>query len=744
MSAPYDVPPVEAESHGLPQQATENTNDNALSDAWITIRKRLWVIVVLGLLGVGWGWYKAVTQPRLFEAVGTIEIRTGSANEYRLSASSQSSEGTSKLPTQVAILKSDTLLLNVARDLDLPNNPKFMGGVSSQPRSLDTPSVRQSVLGTMQSIVSVSALPKTDLVRISCSTLDPKLSADIVNRLVTDYIRYSFESRAEASKHVSDFFSHDLDDLKQQVEKTQGNMIDLQKQLGVLGFDPSLNQVTANLSDLNKAANTAELARIQAETKYRILEKMDAGSKAPLDTTLSSPAVTSLRTQLEMARANLSQLSANLGPNHPQMLAVKEQIGELTKEIREEQNRVLAEARGTYIAAQAEENNTRAALLTQQATAFKMRDALVDYTLKQREFDANRTLYESLRERLRTAAIQAGLESTEIDTVDKATPPISPSLRPKSTIILINTLAMLIIGVVATFVLDSLDMGLRTVSEVEAVSGLPSLALIPRTRRGLQDTSKLSTVQRNLVVLSSPKSQSAEAFRALRTSLLLSLAGGEPQTILLSSATPGEGKTTVTMNLAAVLAQRGVRVLLIDADLRRPTVHHRLGLQGVVGLTSVLTGSATLNEAVQRIPELPELDILVSGPVPPFPTEMLSSTAMQSLLEEARGIYTHIVMDSPPLLSVTDSIVLARDADAVVLIVRQGKSSKHALRRTRDLLMRSGARITGVALNAVDLNSPEYASYYGYYGYSGYGSEGVDSGGWDSRAGAGKHDGGKE
>ena len=270
--------------------------------------------------------------------------------------------------------------------------------------------------------------------------------------------------------------------------------------------------------------------------------------------------------------------------------------------------------------------------------------------------------------------------------------------------------------------LDSLDTGLRSVAEIEAVSGLPSLALIPRTRRNAAEQGKLSSAMRNIGVLTNPKSQFSEAFRALRTSLLLSVAGGEPHVILLTSATPSEGKTTVSTNLACVLAQRDVRVLLIDADLRRPTVHHRLGLNGKVGLTSVLTGSVTMEQAIQHVPEVPTLDVLVSGPVPPFPTEMLGSETMRQLLEKCRGIYTHIVLDSPPLLSVTDSVVLARDADAIVLILRHGKSSKHAVRRARDLLVRSGARVTGLAVNAVDLNSPEYYAYYGYYGYSGYAS----------------------
>ena len=342
-------------------------------------------------------------------------------------------------------------------------------------------------------------------------------------------------------------------------------------------------------------------------------------------------------------------------------------------------------------------------------------------------------MYDGLLQRLRTAGVEAGLESTEIDIVDPAYPALGPTLKSKSTIFIIDTFVMLIVGTILAFLLESLDTGLRSVAEIESVSGLPSMALIPRARRTVSEDSTASAVMRNLTTLSSPKSQFSEAFRALRTSLLLSVAGGEPKLILLTSATPSEGKTTVSINLACVLAQRNVRVLLIDADLRRPTVHHRFGLNGKIGLTSVLTGSVSLKDAIQTIPEIPQLDVLVSGPVPPFPTEMLGSDTMQALLEECKGIYTHIVMDSPPLLSVTDSVVLARDADAVVMIVRHGKSSKHAMRRARDLLVRSGAPVTGIVLNAVDLNSPEYYAYYGYYGYTGYAAAGVDSAGWDSR-----------
>jgi len=741
--APIVSPAADSEAAYGSAAARPAASEATLSEVWLTIRKRKWIILAAAILGIAYGIYQATTQPHLYNSEGEIEIRTGSSNEFRVNNTNLGSVTSSVIPTQVAILKSDTLLLTVAHDLNLANDADFMGYKTKPSKFVDIdsdPRARNGVIAILQGDVSVSGINKTDLIHISCQTLRPQLSADIVNDLIKAYIFRSLNTSAEASKRVSDFLSTSLDDLRQKVEASQEQMIELQKKLGVLGFDPSHNQITANLDELTRAAEQAQLNRIIAEVRYRTLNSMDRSAMDeavdPIRNvgTISSQLPT-LRNQLDLAKANLAQLSATLGPNHPQVKAVRAQVDELQKVITQEQDRVLTQAKADLNAAQTEEARTNGALESEKTAAYQLRDDLVAYTLAQRDFDSNRTLYESLTQRLRTAGVQAGLESTEIDVVDSAVAAVNPSLRPTSTILIIDTTVALVIGIIIAFILDGLDTGLRNVAEIEAISGLPSLALIPRLRRdGSGDGPGTSTVLRNVRVLSSPKSEFAEAIRALRTSLLLSVAGSEPRVILLTSATPAEGKTTVSVNLACVLAQRDVRVLLIDADLRRPTIHHRFGLQGKLGLTSVLTGTASLEQAVQTVTELPNLDILVSGPVPPFPTEMLGSDAMRRMLDEARGRYTHVVMDSPPLLSVTDSVVLARDTDAVVLLVRHGKSGKHAIRRARDLLLRAGAHISGIALNAVDLTSPEYYSYYGYYGYTGYGSSGVDSTAWDPKS----------
>ena len=715
------------------------SSDATLSETLITLRKRKYLIIAAVLIGTLYGFYKAVRQVKLYEASARIQVRAGSSNEFKLDASSLFADDPQrKMQTEVAIISSDTLLGTVARDMNLANNPEFNGGVPPPAhRNLEDPGVRQDIVGQLQLSLLVAPVPKTDLIRISFTSHNPKLSADIVNKIVSDYIQRSYETRFASTQRVSQWLSSQLDDLKQQVETSQEQMMDLQRKLGTLGFDSTHNQISTTLDDLAKANAQARLNRILAESRYRLLNGLDPNSiEGSVDLAAGGPQpeLTGLRSALANAQVSYAQLTSTLGPNHPQVKAAKAQIDELTKSIAAEQNRRLTQAREDFLLTKSNESQTGAALEEQKSEAYKLRDDLVAYTIAQRGFESNRTLYEGLLQKLRTAGVQAGLESLEIDIVDQADVPVAPMVKPQSTIVMTYVAVGFVAGILLAFLMESLDSGLRSIAEIESITELPSLAIVPRARRSTPDQlASMSTVERNVNVLTQPKSQFTEAFRSLRTALLLSTPGHEPKRILFTSATPSEGKTTAACNLAVILAQRGTRVLLIDADLRRPNVHHRFGLNGKLGLSTVLSGQTLLEEAVQSVKEVPGLDILASGPVPPFPTEMLSSSTMAEVLKHADGLYSHIVFDSPPILSVTDGVLLSRQVDAVVLVVRHGKSSKHVVRRARDLLVRSNAPMAGIVLNAVDLNAPEY---YGYYGYSGYSYSSLDPAGWESKEGS--------
>jgi polysaccharide biosynthesis transport protein len=324
---------------------------------------------------------------------------------------------------------------------------------------------------------------------------------------------------------------------------------------------------------------------------------------------------------------------------------------------------------------------------------------------------------------LKEAGVTAGLRSNNFRIINAARVPTAPS-EPN---IPRNLAFALVIGIISgvglAFLLENMDNTVRTPEQAQAISALPSLGMIPlgskATSRGVAGARFVLTSSKEAVEMVTqvrPQSQMAESYRALRTSLLLSNLGAPPKVIMVTSARPQEGKTTTSINTSIVLAQKGVRVLLIDGDLRRPSVHKTLGMGPRSGLSNVLTGSATVQQTVVASPVLPNLFILPAGTPPPNPAELLASTNMRDLIMELRDQFDHIVIDTPPTLSVTDAVVLSPRADATILVIRSGQTTKQALRRARDILTQVNAHVAGVLLNAVDLTSPDYYYYYEYQG----------------------------
>ena len=716
------------------QPVTANSIDTTLSDTWLLIRKRKWIILSAALLGVIIGIMSALSTPKVYEATGTIQVHPGTSDQYRVDPTGGSDSGggdiSVKLETEVSVLQSEQLELQVARSLQLQNDRDFYGSKRPMaPRNLDDPAVTLKVLSIFRHSLQVKRLPKTELISVSYTSVSPKLSSNVINTLIDYYIERSFKVRYASTQKVSGWLGEQLNDLKDDVESNQEKLVGLQRELGVIGLDEKHNLVADQLEALTRAMTDSRLSRIVAETKYRVMESTppdliepDAVAETYQTATFAQGAnfLNTQRAELARLEVSRSQLVTQFGPKWPEVISLDAQIAKTRSTISAEEKRVLEQSKGTFLAAKANEAAAMAALDERETEAFKSQDALVQYGILSRRFESSRDLYEGLTKRLREASIQAGLQSSEIDIVDPALIPIIPTGPRRSIIVFLSMIFGILGGVGLAFLLESLDTSLRSIAEIEAVMELPSLAVIPRARRNLAQKAGETTpaYMRNIDVISQPKSQFSEAFRSLRTSLLLSTVGSPPRVILVTSSIPSEGKTTVATNVAAALSQRDVRVLLIDADLRRPTVHHRFGLSAKTGLTTVLANTTRLEDTLQKLPELPNLDILASGPVPPFPTEMIASERMAQILREARDRYQHIVIDSPPILSVTDGVILARLSDAVALVMRHGGVSKHIVRRSRDLLLRAGAPLTGIILNAVDLSSPDYYGYYGYYRYS--------------------------
>ncbi len=705
-----------------------NEEGNALAENLLTLRKRKWIVLAAVFIGGVFGVVKAVTTPKVYTAAGTIQVRPGASNEYRIGGASgmgQEDLGV-RLETEVSILQSSALLLKVADELKLYDDPAFLGPKSTI-RHLDPTdrTVQDQMIGFLGGGLAIHRIPKTEIIDIEFTSLSPKLSARVVNTLIQDYELRSFQTRFDSTQRVSRWLQGQLDDLRQSVETSQEKLVELQKKLGVLRFNDQTHDLElTTLDTLTAAASKAKIEDILADARYRMLTSTDPnlidGSPNVMGSSNASLLAT-LRNQETNLETQLAELNAQFGPHYPQGRQLKAESEQPQQAIRLEAARGIAEAKTSYQTAATNQAMTQKTLDNEIGNAYKLRDDMVQYVLLQREFESNRTLYEGLLNRLREAGIEAGLTSSEIDVIDIARIPMYPGGMRRTSRVLVGVMFGLFAGMALAFFTDSLDTSLRTVHDIETISELPSLAVIPRARKLLPRTiaeDTRSAVLKNIDVVGQPNSQFAESFRSLRTALMLSGVGQPPQTILVTSSTPAEGKSTIATNLASVLAYRDAKVLLIDADLRRPTVHNRFGISGKIGLSTVLSGSTPFEEALQSVPEIPNLSLLASGPVPPFPTELIASKEMNDLLRYCKGQYTHIVIDSPPILTITDGIVLAPQSDTVILVVRYGRASKHSVRRARDLMQRAAIRMGGTVINAVDTSSQRYYGYYGYQRYS--------------------------
>ncbi len=430
------------------------------------------------------------------------------------------------------------------------------------------------------------------------------------------------------------------------------------------------------------------------------------------------------------------------GPNYPKVQRLVEQQKELAEDLARARQTMVESIRQDYTTARNRAQILQEALDKQKAEANDLAEKLVQYHILQHDAEANKQLYDGLLQKLKEASITAGLRSSNIRVVDPALVPTVASRPQKARNILLGFLVGLVGGIGLAIFREYLDNTVKSPDEVEALTGLPSLAVVPSLPGLGNSKGRLSRRQRDkalqtatdprveLLAYVQPKSQISEAFRALRTSLLLSQADHPPQVILVTSAMPREGKTTAAVNLAVTLAQLGDSTLLMDSDLRKPGVRRALNLPAgkEKGLSSYLAGVCSLEEITIAHPAIPNLSVLMTGPVPPSPADLLSSYRLRDAIAELRHRFKFVVIDSPPIMAATDAVILSALTDGVLLVVRSGETPKEAFTRARDVLVSVKSRILGVVLNAVDSSAPDYYYSYRYYPYAyGYGyGEDVD------------------
>ena len=721
------------------------------------LRKRLPTILIVFFLVFTVGLIATLKEKPIYRAQLLLEIQKENPDIptikdlYELESVSDS-----YLKTQYSILASESVARQVIDQLHLDTLPEFnrpkwwqfekrLSLPRKQTFALDPvrpgqdPEVYQRVLERFQGRLTVDPVSRSRLVNVRFDSNDAQLSARIVNTLAEDYIDQNLDSRWKATQKATDWLSQQLVGVKAKLEKSEEQLQDYAQRNGLvfLETDKGTSENVANerLQQLQEELTKTQAERYEKEAVYRLVQAGDYGS---LPGVVENKLIQDLSERLAELKRQFADLSTKFNPEYPRVKEIQSQINEIEATLKEERQRVADKIANEYLAAVRRESLVKQALDEQQKQVNLIAEKAVQYNILKREVDTNRQLYEGLLQRLKEAGVSASLKASNIRIVDSAVPPAKPA-KPKIPLNLaVATLLGLGLGISAAFLQERLDDTLKGADDVERLFGLPALALIPAVHhlngngpsvRRLLDHSNLLRSRQNGTA-SNPcacwhridqggKRHAAlvEAFRSLRASVLLSTADHPPGSLLITSTQPGEGKTTVATNLAISLAQLGQRVLLVDADLRFPSLEKLFCIRENLGLVSYLTGQEDWRTAVCPSGS-PGLDLLPCGPVPPNPAELLSSKSMGAFLGSAKSEYAFVILDSSPLLMLADSRILASLVDGVLLVAKSGATPREQIRQSQSGIRSAGANLIGVVLNNVTLHTN------GYYGLGIYGSNG--------------------
>jgi len=726
------------------QQSTRAANvslapakeDLVLTDLWLIIRKRRTLLagMALGiaLLAAAIGFQRG----KLYTAIGELQIQPGSAADLKQSISSVLSAGGGTLDVVIEsdarILSSEKLLTTVAQTLKLQDNETFLGGRKSVTSrifgtrtvpllhgNLDDPYVRTAIVGNLRSHLTIARVPRTQMITISYVSTSPQLSADIVNALESEFIKNNFVAHYSSTQQVTNWLTAQIDDLRTIVQNSQDRMVDLQKKLGISALDPNHSMIVQEITNLEKGASDATEQRVLDEARYHILQSLPPDriqdSVNPTSMDGSQGLLQNLRSQRASDEAELARLQPVYGPRYPQVKQLNAQIQALNREITREESGVINKAKDAYGIAHSAEEQAKGVLNNRVRELYGQRDDIVRYELLTEEYESNRHMYESILARLREAAVDAGLDSADISVVDLASLPTRPSSMSPITMGELGFGFGLFAGLALAMLLERMDTRMRDSKQIQELLGVPAIAIVPQTN--WKGKGPIPDATSGPEILWDARSPFAEAMRVFRTSIQLSSTSRESRVIAVTSCQPGEGKSTLSMNLAAALAQGGKRVVLVDTDMRRPSVYWRLGLSDKKGLSEFLTGLEPLDSVIQTHKTLTTLDVIPSGICPPLPADLLASEQMKQFVLALRERYEYVIFDSPPALSVTDPLIVSSLSDGLVLVIRQGFCTRAMLLRAAEIFRDVDIKVYGFVLNGVDASLPEYYGYLGYYSY---------------------------
>ena len=648
--------------------------------------------------------------------------------------------------TQAEIMKTRAVARRVVQRLKLHEVPEFsaptrrgvvldlfssvtgalrgLGGKREASQPQDPSALEEGLVSRLMGSLSVRALRNTRLIGVNCSSPSPELAAQICNALAEEFIEQHLKSKYDATIRATDFLRKQLDDLKIRVEQSEESLIQYARAKNIVNVNERETINRKRLADLNDELTRAEAELIMQTARHEAAQSATYGA---VPEALKDSRIRDLEAKIANHESELASLSERYGPAWPRVKEVSLQLAEVSRQLELAKTQAIAGATAEYRLALERRQRLSAAFNQQRQTVDRLNEDSIQYRYLKRDTDANKELYDGLLQRLKEAGVAAGLKSSNIRVADPAVVPGGAASPKKGRSAMLGLMFGLFLGVGAVFLAEALDNTIKTTDDIVQQLGLPALGVIPTLATEGADKGKhLLRRSRDSEASDSPilatngslRGRAWEAYRSLRTSLLLSHSGKPPQAILVTSALPGEGKTTTVANIALAMAQTGGRTVVVDLDMRRPTLGRTFGAENNGGMSTYLSGNSDLSSQIQKT-GLPNLYVVTAGPPAPNPPELLGSPRMVKGLELLREYFTHIVIDSPPTLELSDALVLSRQADGVIIVARGGKTPRQALRKASDQILAMGAQILGVLINDVDVRKSEYGYSYGYYGYHG-------------------------
>jgi polysaccharide biosynthesis transport protein len=716
----------------------ETTREINLRDYWRVLVKRRWIIATFFLVCLVVVAIYSLTMTPIYKA--TAQLMIEKANPNVLSTQELvaiDTSGTDFYQTQYQILESRSLAREVIKRLNLSQYPEFKKPEQKEPQSstglavpigVNSFSVEDTALvPAFLGRLKIEPIRNSRLVKVNFESQDPQLAAKVVNTLAQSYIDWGLGLRLQTQQNAAVFLDEQVKEVKRKLETSEQALQHYREKFGVAALSPTGGKDTAaggqDVTRQKMAQVNAQLVditnkRIEAEINYKqakdLLQHPEKAESIP--EVVSSPVIGAIKNQEIQLLREKTEKGEKFGPKHPTMVAINQEIEGLRKKKFQEIKNIVESMKSKFEVVSSQERSLQAALGRSQSETINRDKVAIQYQVLQQEVDSNRGLYDMLLKRLKETNVSEENRTVNIHVVDPAEVPKKPAKPRLKLNLLLACLVGLMGGVGVAFFLEYLDNTIKTPDDLKQYLNIPYLGPVPSFQF---DEGRPSS---ELVTLADSKSSASEAYRGLRTGILFSTPGHSPRSLLITSSGPQEGKTITSSNLAITMAQAGQKILMLDCDMRKPRLHKVFGHERGQGMSNILVGDGDWHK--MKLPtQVPNLEIIPSGPVPPNPAELIGSERMKSLIAEILLEYDRVLIDSPPIVAVTDSVVLSRFVEGVVLAIRVGETARDVIINSIRQLQDVQAHILGAVLNAVNIGKDSYYYYQYYYYYYGEGGD---------------------